>query len=260
MQSSLITTRDQLAEQFATQEFGLIRVKPRVIFQAIEEVFHQPIPLQLQIPSSGLGSVTMLEAALLVSVLRLTKPTAVVEFGTFLGYSTRLFLDNTEKSTSIISIDLPIDYELDSSAGEFSDAELHSDDHKNDEYLRHRQRTTGAFYLSGLDSQESRRLSLIKADSKTLQTRDIAPPGSAGFVFVDGGHDEGLVVNDSRLAKSLIGDDGVIIWHDFGSSIHGDVTQAVLNIAKSSIVIAIENTLIAMQICGNVRGSLLGLV
>ena len=112
--------------------------------------------------------------------------------------------------------------------------------------------------MSDLKPQDERRLRLIKADSKTLQTHHIAVPGTVGLVFVDGGHDDGLVRNDSRLASNLIGDDGVIIWHDFDSSIHGDVTQVVGEIAEGAVIVSIQHTLLAIELRGSARGLVLG--
>jgi predicted O-methyltransferase YrrM len=249
----IITTRAELCDVLRSQDSGVIRVKPRVIFQTVEETLGTPVALSLQIPSSGIGSITTLEAALLVSLVRLSRPKCIVEIGTYLGYSCRLFLDNSDDHSAVISIDLPDDYRVDAGAGNYSETVLHTDHQKNDEFLRLRQQTSGTVYLSNLDSQLNRRLHLIKADTMTLGASEICAPGSADFVFIDGGHEQGLVHNDSRLAAELIGTDGVIAWHDFGSSIHVDVTQVVGNLAKSSLIISMENTLLALQLQGHSR-------
>ena len=77
-----------------------------MLFNRIEDNSEHPVDIQLQIPSSGIGSITLLEGAALVTVFQLTRPQQAFEFGTFLGYSTALLLRNTADSCHITSIDL----------------------------------------------------------------------------------------------------------------------------------------------------------
>lgn len=249
----LIGSRKSLIEYFRSEECGVRRIKPRVFFRTLEETLGIPTKLSLQIPSSEIGSITMLEAAILCAILRLAQPRFVVEIGTYLGYSTRLFLDNTEGDCAVVSVDLPSSFRIDPIASTYSDDVLHSDDQKNDEYLRLRQRTVGAPYLSGIDPRDEDRLQLIKADSRSLGVSDFGGSVSPDFVFIDGGHDEDTVSSDSKLASNLIGDSGIIIWHDFESTIHQDVTTEVQAIASSRKILAVTNTLLAIELRGTAR-------
>jgi hypothetical protein len=48
--------------------------------------------------------------------------------------------------------------------------------------------------------------------------------GNAEFVFIDGGHEASIIEADTNNARSIVSE-GVIVWHDFGSNIHNDVTD-----------------------------------
>jgi predicted O-methyltransferase YrrM len=43
---------------------------------------------------------------MLISILKIVKPKVVFEYGTFLGYSTFIFIKNTPKNCKVFSIDL----------------------------------------------------------------------------------------------------------------------------------------------------------
>lgn len=46
-------------------------------------------------------------------------------------------------------------------------------------------------------------------------------------MFIDGGHEKSIVEKDTINARSIV-KNGVIIWHDFGSKIHNDVSSFLL--------------------------------
>lgn len=249
----IIESREVLAEFLNSRESGVRRVKPRVVFRTVEEHLGIPITMSLKIPSSEIGSITMLEAAILCALLQLEVPDSVVEIGTYLGYSTRLFLDNTSAGCKVTSIDLPTTFNVNPDAASYSELDIHLDDIKNDEYLRLKQRVVGAPYISDIDHLEVERLHLVKADSRLLTASQVATPKSVDFVFIDGGHDENTVASDSKLASELVGDSGVIVWHDFGSTIHHDVTEEIQSIAATRQIISVANTLLAIELRGDVK-------
>lgn len=249
----IIESREVLAEFLNSQEPGVRTVKPRVVFRTVEEHLGIPITMSLKIPSSEIGSITMLEAAILCALLRLTLPDSVLEIGTYLGYSTRLFLDNTGASCKVTSIDLPATFEVNPNAASYSELDLHLDDIKNDEYLRLKQRVVGTPYISDIDHLDAERLQLVKADSRLLIPSQVAAPRSVDFVFIDGGHDEDTVASDSNLASELVGVNGVIVWHDFGSTIHHDVAAEIHAIAATRQIISVANTLLAIELRGDIK-------
>jgi len=238
---------------------GIVKIKPRLLFSKIEQAFEDPTDLQLHIPSSGIGSVTLLEAAALVSVLKLMNPQKVFEFGTFLGYSTALFLRNTAETCQVFSIDLGTNVSDYQQANTYSEEELRSDDKKNDDYLRLVQGTQGPLYLRGLDPRQQARLHLLYGDSTKFNVKAHALNGGVDFVFVDGGHDTATIKSDTDKAAEMIGGNGVIFWHDFDSRIHSDVTDFMKDHSAQGIVFHIENTMLACRFYGKCLDKLLSI-
>lgn len=240
---------------------GLVRLKPRILFQAVERRFGgAPVELNLQIPSSEIGSITMLEAAQLVALVRLCRPTRIVEIGTYFGFTTRLFLDNSDENCHVFTVDLPEEVVLDAEARELDDDVLHSDGDLNDEYLRWRQLGSDPRFLSNLSASQRSRLSLVKADSRTISSDLFEKRGDFGdtLVFIDGGHDKDTVANDTDLALSLVRDRGAIVWHDFESAIHSGVSPNVGRRAMDETIFAVESTLLAFELRGRSFVHLMG--
>lgn len=238
---------------------ALIRVRPRVFFQLAEQHLSPNATICLPIPSSSIGSVTTLEATIMATILRLHQPKSVVEFGTFLGYSTRLFLLNTNKA-SVVSVDLPEFEVKDTITDTPSDTRLRTDGKFNDEYLRHQQARLGHPYLSELPNEDRARLTLLKADSRSLTVADFTHGYTPQFIFIDGGHDEITVSSDSELALSLLGGSGIIIWHDYESSIHDGVTSFLRRWSEAPQLLSVSGTMLAIAYIGEARDHLLSLL
>lgn len=241
----LIESIESFAACAESNRHGLFRVKPRVLFASIEQAAELPVDMQLQVPSSGIGSITLLEASALVSALHLTQPQRVFEFGTFLGYSTALLLRNTSETCEVVSIDLGDQSAAFNEAAFYSEAELRSDDKKNDDYLRYMQSTKGPRYLRNLSAAQTSRLKLLYGNSLQLDLDAAGLRNAVDFVFIDGGHDAATVASDTQKALEMTGTDGVIAWHDFDSRIHSDVTDFVQSLAAEHLVFHVENTMLA---------------
>lgn len=253
MEPSIIQSEDSINNLLEKSINGIFTIKPRVFFQRTEKVFEQPIPLNLNIPSSGIGSITLLEASILVSLIRLLKPKKIFEFGTFLGYSTSLFLKNTDDQCEVITIDLgevSEEYEL---SNKYSQEELRSNDKKNDDFLRYTQGKTGKFYLSNLDNIQKERLILLYGDSRKINIKEIDLENKVDLVFIDGGHDKETITSDTNNAINMLGDNGIIVWHDYNSSIHSDVTNYVNEFSSEKMIFHVENTMLAIMLKGNAR-------
>jgi hypothetical protein len=48
----------------------------------------------------------------------------------------------------------------------------------------------------------------------------------------------------------MIKEDGIILWHDYESKIHGDVTDFVNNLSIKNTIYHVENTMIAFMLIG----------
>lgn len=250
---AVIETPEALKVRMAATSAGVFTVKPRVFFRKVEHAFQGPAPMDLYVPSSGIGSITLLEGAIMVSMLKLLRPRRVFEFGTFLGYSSSLMLKNTEPTCEVHTIDLGDDVEQYRGAEAYSDADLHSDEKKNDDYLRFTQGTKGATYLADLPERYRARLTMLRGDSTKL---DVAGKGYAGafdLVFIDGGHDTATITSDTHKALQMIGGDGVVVWHDYNSTIHSDVTDFMAGFAEDQLVLHVQSTMFAVLLVGGAR-------
>ena len=98
---SVMTTPAELFEHCAIRRAGLAHIKPKVVFMKIEASDPAPVSMRINVPSSDIGSVTLLEAAALVSLVKLVKPRKIFEFGTFLGYSTSLLVENSADDCAV---------------------------------------------------------------------------------------------------------------------------------------------------------------
>lgn len=196
----------------------------------------------MRFPPEGIGSVTLVDQIVLLCLEELVQPRSILEIGTFLGYTTALLASNSN-AERIFSIDLPTANS--SKVNEYDLLRVLADAHYNDDYLRDVQNATGEIYLDGLDEQDRNRISIIKANSTLLNFK--ATFGSIQFAFIDGGHNYEVVLSDTSQVLDVI-DKGVIVWHDYASGIHSDVTQFLDAYARDNLVFHVTGSLCAFQI------------
>jgi hypothetical protein len=134
--------------------------------------------------------------------------------------------------------------------GSYAEDDLRRDGDINDEYLRGAQGALGPRYTTSLSPADKSRLHLIQQDSRKFDPSAHGLDGSVDLVFVDGGHDTETVTIDTANARKMIGDSGVIVWHDFGSNIHDDVTKFVNGLARRETVVCIQHTMLAILLVG----------
>jgi hypothetical protein len=246
----LMNNPAELLEHSRTHASGLVHIKPKVLFMKIEASNPEPVSMKINVPSSGIGSVTLLEAAAIVSLIKLIKPRKIFEFGTFLGYSSALLVENSTDDCAVYSIDLGESHVGAKPLDSYSDDELRRDGDTNDEYLRGAQGAMGPRYTMALSAADKSRLRLLKQDSREFDPSTHGLVGSVDIVFIDGGHDTETVTIDTANARKMIGDSGVIIWHDFASNIHDDVTTFVNGLAEDEVVVSVQHTMLAMLFIG----------
>lgn len=193
-------------------------------------------------PPIEIGSITLVDQVILLCLLELINPKTIIEIGTFQGFSTRLLLKNT--LSKIFSLDLP---RYDSKHIDVLKREmLLSDGNYNDDYLRDLQNVTGEIYLKNLNSDERSRLCLIKNDSTTFDFSSHIE--DAQFAFIDGGHQEDIVSKDTVNMRNILHKTGgVIVWHDYSSTIHSDVTHYLNMQCKAHKIFYICGSLCAFQ-------------
>ena len=239
-----LETLESLGQALQVGQSGVVTIKPKLIFELVEKSFTNIPTITLPVPSSKIGSVTTLEASLISSLLFLKTPKTVFEFGTFLGYTTSILLQNTSPNTKVFSIDLPQIKRTHQGTTEPVDWNLiRSNDAYNDAYLTEQASKSGERYLNSLTGD---RLVLIKLDSRQLIPEKFGLLGNTDFIFLDGGHTDAIVRSDTKKSIEMLSSEGILVWHDYGSKIHSKVTDVVNEYSESNLVIQIKNTMLAL--------------
>jgi predicted O-methyltransferase YrrM len=218
-------------------------IRPKVILKLIEENFNEPVEMRLNVPSSEIGSLTTLEATMIISLLKLIKPSIIFEFGTFLGYSTSIFLKNSSKDCITYSIDLGDEIKDQYKSDNIDKNLVLNNDIVNDNFLRIVQSKKGPIYIKN-ETENKERLKLLYGDSLEISIDDLKLKEKVQFVFIDGGHTYNIVQSDTKKSFQMV-NQGILVWHDYNSKIHGDVTKFVDELSKDNIIYHIENTMLA---------------
>ncbi len=84
---------------------------------------------------------------------------------------------------------------------------------------------------------------IVAADSRGL---DLAARGPFDFIFVDGGHDLGQALADSRAAHAALAPGGWLVWHDVGHPASWvRVREAIERAGFDELVEHVEGTMVA---------------
>lgn len=232
-----MTILNDVAKQYPV---GMNEIKLKDLLTLRKEaLYHDQI--QTMFPPVEIGSVTLVDQVVLLLLERLVVPKVILEVGTYLGYTTNLFLKNSE--ANVISIDLPKDNVDLESTFEFS--KVMKDGDYNDDFLRVNQANQGEIYLKNISAEENARLKLVKSDSTAISFFDMF--GDIQFIFIDGGHAYDIVKSDSINARNAM-KSGVIVWHDYNSNIHSDVTQYLGEESKTRKIFHVKGSLCAFEI------------
>lgn len=193
-------------------------------------------------PPVEIGSITLVDQITLLALVELVEPERILEIGTYQGYTTSLLVSNTS-AKEVLSIDLPF---MDHVKKDKVDSEkVLLDGDYNDDYLRSVQNITGTKYLQGLLESEINRIKLIKHDSTKLDFTENV--GAIQFAFIDGGHSFDIVKKDTENVLSQM-NSGVIVWHDFSSQIHSDVTEFLKGYSENNQIFYVQGGLCAFQV------------
>lgn len=240
----MIKDFNQYLLQKTGNNYGVKKIRPRLILEFLEEKFRKPIEFTINIPSSNIGSLTMLEALLINCLLQISSAKKIFEFGTFLGYTTHILAKNSNANSLVYSLDLGPNLENNT----FSPESILEDDINNDNYLKELQSKNGAFFLSSLEKQASQKVKLIHENSFFLDIKSLNLTEEIDFIFVDGGHTYENIENDTKLAEQMSRRPTIVVWHDFDSKIHTGVTEYLINRSRNSRIYHVEHSMIAFQL------------
>ena len=226
---------------------SVIDIKSRILFEILESKF-SPVPnFTLPYPPTGIGCFTVFEATILSLLIKLYSLEKITEIGTFIGYSSAVMSLNTSDTSTITTIDLPID-EANALDEELTREELFSDWKKNDQYLTSVQSNLGAYYITGLADKYQKKISMLKYNSMFLPPEVQTQISNSDLFFIDGGHSYEIIQSDTNLADSCLKSTGFKIWHDYRSKVHSEVTDFIdKEYSKNNLVFTVQGTMLVFS-------------
>jgi hypothetical protein len=194
-------------------------------------------------PPAEIGSITLVDQVVLLCLLDLIQPKEILEIGTYKGFSTRFLLTNSPQESIVKTVDLPSKLAERVEADNLTEALVDGD--YNDDFLRREQLLGGERYLKSVAPELLAKLELVKANSVDLDYSTLF--GQLEFAFIDGGHDYETVKADTNNVLSTM-KRGVILWHDYASGIHSDVTKYLSELAREREIFHVSGSLIAFTL------------
>ena len=244
---NVITSVQELKTHTKGSNQKIVQIKPRVIFEAFESKFGKLQSNSLIVPPSEIGSLTLLETTCLLCLAKLANAENIFEFGTFLGLTTANLAKNLP--SNIYSLDLP-KTRLHRPSNQYQFESVMTDDEINDDYLRSVQAEAGEIYLESLGKHDREKITLIKENSLEFSPLKSNLP-EIGLIFIDGGHTHDVITSDTANARQMLSKQiGVIVWHDFLSNIHHEVSEYLFADTTREVKVHIQSTLLAFT-CTN---------
>jgi predicted O-methyltransferase YrrM len=203
----------------------MLRIRPHHVFARVPAGQER---VTLDLPKQFVGEPLMLEKALLLALLRISRARRIFEFGTFLGGTTAMLARNAPEA-EVFTLDLP--------AGATGSSAVEED----------RRLSLGRAPLQALGA----RVRQLASDSNAF---DPAGLGAFDFIWIDGGHDERTVTSDTENAYRMLrpGPTAVIAWHDYGNPKYPELTRYLERVSASRPLMFVEETLMVVD-CADVR-------
>lgn len=220
-----------LAHVFGTAHFAARQIEnPNADvrkFPAIDWQEIVPGPISFNFFSfPGIGSsISLVEGAALVALMKKVRAKRVFEFGTYKGVSTAQMAANLPPDGKIFTLDLP--------DGDKADVALYISNEK--ERLIAREAGKGSLIPKELLTN----IIFLRQDSALFDPEDFGE--KMDLVFVDGAHNTFYVSNDTFKGWQLLREGGVIAWHDCTPS-HPEVVS-YLQTLKPKVALVAGTTL-----------------
>ena len=231
-----------------TTDKNIIKVKPKAVFSVAEEMFpNENIDVISTLPPTSIGSLLTLECAVICAILKIVNPKTIFEIGTFNGSSALLFARNTEDGTKIVTLDLPPD-EIQIDQNKKLDI---LDGYENDDYLKREFKNKGAYYIDRAPEEAKKKIVQVFQNSLAFDPIQHGLQGSQELIFIDGGHDYETIKNDTEKSMIMCKENSVILWHDYGSTIHVDVEKYLKEKAQTQQIFSVAHTMLAISFQGN---------
>lgn len=212
-------------------------IRPKTIFRYLE----RDKLFKTFLPPLDVGSPSSFEMIVLLSLVSAIRCNNFLEIGTFQGFTSATIAINNP-DTNITTIDLP------TFKPKFTPEEgILSDGLNNDEYLRNVQNSKELYYFNGLNKNQRNNIKNLLVDSKKLDIKSEKMENFYDIIFIDGGHDLATIENDSRKSLNMRKEKSIIIWHDYNSQIHTDVTKFLNNLSTEIKLKSVIGTSFVIQ-------------
>lgn len=185
----------------------------------------------------GGGSISTIEAIMLIKLMRVVEPNHIFEFGTYKGLTTRLLLANLpakagNESARIYTLDLP---NIEGISFQGSDIDLAKE--------------ALGFSRKYLELPNKHLVRQLLQDSLTLDTAPYLQRFQ--YVFVDGNHELTYVKSDTEKAFEMLAEaPSCVIWHDYGNPEFPELTHYLEALARRKKIYHIEDTMLAFHLSG----------
>jgi len=206
-------------------------IRPWKLFELVEErdawdrVVRMKLPLR-RITKFADYSLRVLELSALAAAIRIVKAERIFEFGTFCGNSTFHMALASPVGAKIWTLDA--DEETLERAGL---AELY--------------KWREDFKLEFEGTPVEKKITRLWGDSRRFDYKPFAK--SMDLILIDADHSYSMVCNDTQAALSMLTNFGVILWHDYQNHGASGNTYFLDELATSSDLFHLEDTLLCFQ-------------
>ncbi|VAX35695.1 hypothetical protein MNBD_UNCLBAC01-502 [hydrothermal vent metagenome] len=166
------------------------------------------------------------------------QPKTIFEIGTYNGFTTMHFAQNTPDETKIYTLDLPPNFSL-TDTNE-TDLTKYSYDDLLVVKLSNENINNRAYHGTPAEKK------ITELFGSSLDY-DFSPyHKKIDLIFIDGNHALKYVQSDTENAFKMLSPNGVIIWHDFDYIIHRDIFKYLNRLVKEHKIYSIPNTRFAL--------------
>ena len=196
----------------------------------IQDAFSEEVKFFMPQPQAW-GSLSTIEAMMLVKLMRIVNPQKIFEFGTYKGLTTRLLLENLAEAEidgeRVYTLDLPA---LDGVIFQGDDLAVASQ--------------SIGYSRKYLTSSRKHWVRQLLQDSMTLNGEDYRKQFQ--FIFVDANHELSYVRRDTENSVKMLADSpSCLVWHDYRNPDFPELTQYLDELSKEIKIYHIGDTMLA---------------
>ena len=223
-----------MINNYTTQQSAVEHIRPHQVL-SIGDGFDDRINFFMP-QAQGQGSLSTIEAIILIKLMRIVNAAYIFEFGTYRGLTTRILLENLPPhdvdGERIFTLDLPA---IDGINFQGSDLEV--------------AKQSINFQRKYLSSSNKKDVKQILQDCLTLD--ESLYSNKFQLIFIDGNHEVNYVRSDTEKSFVMLSDSpSCIAWHDYGNPEFPELTNYIDGLAKNIDIFHIEGTMLAFHLKG----------